>query len=338
LAKSISPYTFLSEAPQGIMVDVRTPAEYKEGHIPFALSIPLFDDYERSVVGTLYKTEGKTSALLKGLELVGPKLKMLSEKALQLSNGKPIYLYCWRGGMRSSSMAWLFETIGIECYLLKGGYKSYRNYILNTFKNKYLFKVIGGKTGSGKTKILTVLANIGEQVVDLEALAHHKGSAFGRMGEKEQPSTEQFGNELYEKLRHLDANKTIWLEDESHAIGSVFIPTEFYSNYRQAPLIVLDIPFEERLNYLVNHYGKYEVIDLKNAFEKIKRKLGGQNLNKAIAYLEEGDLKSAASIALNYYDETYVYGLQNKDTLRITYHAFDTFNSEQIAHYLIKLP
>ena len=258
------------------------------------------------------------------------------EKALELTNGKSAFVHCWRGGMRSGSMVTLLQTAGIECFVLKGGYKAYRNFILHEFERPWKFKVIGGKTGSGKTQVLGELKKLGEQVIDMEALAHHKGSAFGRIGEQPQPTTEQFGNDLYAELQKLDIEKTIWLEDESHAIGTVFIPVEFYKNYRRSPLLVLDIPFEERLNHLMTIYGNYDVAEIKDAFVRITRKLGGQHVKAAIEFIKGGNLKSAAEIALKYYDKAYLFGLENKDTKDIRYLPFDKFDPQQIAEKLLE--
>ncbi|MFM9944698.1 MAG: tRNA 2-selenouridine(34) synthase MnmH [Bacteroidia bacterium] len=336
MAISLSVNDFLLASSQGIILDVRSPGEYQHGHIPNAISFPIFTDEERAIVGTLYKQKGKTDAILKGLEIVGPKLKGLAEKALGLSNGNPLNIHCWRGGMRSSSMAILLQTAGIECSILKGGYKAYRNYFLSEFEKPWNFKVIGGKTGSGKTRVLAELKRMGEQVIDLEALAHHKGSAFGRIGELPQPTSEQFGNNLYAALQTYSIEKNIWVEDESHTIGTVFIPSEFYKNYRNSPLLVLDIPFDERLNYLMEIYGRFDASEIKEAFERITRKLGGQHVNAAIEMINTGDLKSAAAIALKYYDKTYVYGLENKDTSHISIFPFENFEPERIAKKLLE--
>ena len=282
LVKSPSAPDFIETSANGVILDVRSPKEFKNGHIPGALSFPLFIDEERAEVGTLYKQKGRKEALLKGLEIVGPKLKDFVEKALEFTHGKPAFVHCWRGGMRSGSMATLLQTAGIECYILKGGYKAYRNFILNEFERPWKFKVIGGKTGSGKTQVLGELKKRGEQVIDMEAIAHHKGSAFGRIGELPQPTTEQFGNNVYSVLQNFDIEKTVWVEDESNTIGSVFIPVEFYSNYRRSPLHVLDIPFYERLEHLVTIYGNYDVAEIKDAFVRITRKLGGQPPDKVL--------------------------------------------------------
>lgn len=327
---------FLNASEKEVILDVRSPSEYIHGHIPGAISFPLFEDMERAEVGTLYKKAGKQAAVIKGLEIVGPKLKGFAEKAIELSDGNPLRIHCWRGGMRSSSMAMLLQAAGLECHLLKGGYKAYRNHLLSEFGKPWKFVVLGGKTGSGKTQVLHELSRFHAQVIDLEALAHHKGSAFGRIGELPQPTTEQFGNDLFHVLQHFDINKPIWIEDESHMIGNISIPVEFYANYRRSSLLVLDIPFEERLDHLVKIYGDSDLSAIKEAFVKIKKKLGGQHVITAMELLEAGDLKQAAAIALKYYDKAYGYGLEHKDTPNIKYIPFDTITPQDIAIQLLK--
>ena len=159
-------------------------SHYASGHIPGAHNIPLFTNEERAIIGTLYVQVGKDPAVERGLELVGPKLADFVRQARELSAGKPLFLYCWRGGMRSGSMAWLFRTAGFKTFLLKGGYKAYRRSFIDLL-DKYPWKIVvlGGPTGCGKTEILHRLQEKGQQVIDLEGLAHHKGSAFGALGE-----------------------------------------------------------------------------------------------------------------------------------------------------------
>ena len=334
LTPSLTAPDFLDKALQGVIFDVRSPGEYINGHIPGAVSFPLFTNEERAIVGTLYKKKGKNEAMLSGLEIVGPKLRSFVEKAYEISEGKPLFIHCWRGGMRSSSMAVLLQTAGLKCHLLKGGYKSYRNHILEEFEKPWPIRVIGGKTGSGKTRVLHALQSLGQQVIDLEGLAHHKGSAFGKIGELPQPSTEQFGNNLYQQLSKLDGSKTVWLEDESQMIGKIFIPAEFYRKYRNSPLVVLDIAFEKRVEYLVKVYGNYPKDEIIEAFSRIRKKLGGQHLNRALQCIETGDISEVVRIALNYYDKTYLYGLAHKDTTQITYLTFESLEPYLIAKHL----
>ena len=210
------------------IIDVRSPKEFSQGHIPGAYNLPLFSNEERALVGTCYKQKGKEPAIKLGLEIVGPKMASFIEDARKISPNKQMLVHCWRGGMRSSSMAWLLELTGFDVSILKGGYKAYRNFALAIFNEDYKLKILGGKTGSGKTQLLHQMNKLGIQIIDLEAIAHHKGSAFGKIGHDAQPTSEQFENNLAMALQTLNAKKEIWLEDESKGIGKCFIPMNFW--------------------------------------------------------------------------------------------------------------
>lgn len=316
-------------------MDVRSPGEFETGHIPGALSFPLFNDEERARVGTLYKQTGRLEAILTGLEITGPKMRRLVEQALQISEGKPLFIHCWRGGMRSANMALLLQSAGLQCSLLRHGYKAYRRLVRESIALPRNYRVLGGKTGSGKTEIIRALHHMGEQVIDLEALARHKGSAFGRLGELPQPSNEQFGNDLFRTLSTFDPNRTIWVEDESRMIGNVVLPTEFYMNYRRAPLMVIELPFEQRLHNLVQAYGQFSGEELSEAFKRIGKKLGGLLLKTALEGIENREVEKVATIALKYYDKAYAYGLEHKDTQQITHHPFSGSDARQIAAELL---
>ena len=173
------------------------------GHIPGAVNIPLFDDQERAAVGTKYKKEGRLPAILEGLRQTGPVMASKLGQGLSAAKDGKLLVHCWRGGMRSEAMAWLFSLADLEVYILEGGYKSYRHHILEKLSEKRKMIILGGMTGSSKTHILRNLKSRGQQIIDLEQIANHKGSAFGALGQKPQPSTEQFGNLLYDELAKL---------------------------------------------------------------------------------------------------------------------------------------
>jgi len=288
------------------LLDVRTPAEYAQGHIPGAINFPLFSNEERAEVGTIYKQVGPEEALLRGLEFVGPRMADMVRQARQLAPEGRVVVHCWRGGQRSGSVAWLLEKAGFETCTLQGGYKAWRNFILDGFHQlKRRIVLLGGRTGSGKTAILHELARLGEQVIDLEGLAHHKGSAFGALGEQPQPTTEQFENELFVHWWRLDPERRVWLESESRSIGRVFIPEGVWEQMRQAPYVRIHVPFERRVERLVADYGRYEPEALIASFHKIRKRLGGQWVQAAEEAIREGRLGDAAAIALRYYDKTY---------------------------------
>ncbi|NBW62949.1 MAG: tRNA 2-selenouridine(34) synthase MnmH, partial [Synechococcaceae bacterium WB4_1_0192] len=183
MAEPIAIHSFLKAA--GPVVDVRAPAEFAQGHIPGARNLPLFSDEERAAVGTTYKQQGRTAAVQLGLELVGPKLAALGQSLSSWSseaNGQPLRLHCWRGGMRSGSVAWLADSLDLPVLLLEGGYKAYRRWVLEQLLLPWPIHLLGGRTGTGKTDLLLALERRGVAVLDLEGLAHHRGSSFGNLG------------------------------------------------------------------------------------------------------------------------------------------------------------
>lgn len=212
--------------------------------------------------------------------------------------------------MRSKSMVWLFETLGLTCFLLEGGYKSYRQYVHSELSLPVHLNVIGGRTGSGKTDILHFLEQAGEQVIDLEGLAHHKGSAFGALGESQQPTTEQFENDLYRELSELDRSRKIWIEDESRNVGRCVIPGDFYSRLRDSDIVFLDIPREKRAHHLVKQYAEYDREALKECVLKIEKKLGSDRTRDALEFIDRKDFFNTAMITLHYYDKAYMHSLE----------------------------
>jgi len=312
LYKEITIQQYLEKAQKVQIIDVRSPKEFNHAHIPGAVNMPLFDDTERAIVGTAYKQEGREIAILKGLEIVGPKMSTMVAEIKERFSDKSIILHCWRGGMRSKSVATLFSFCGIRTEVIIGGYKSYRQEVQKLFLQNFEYFILGGRTGSAKTKILQELNKIGEQVIDLEKLANHKGSAFGELGEDPQPTTEMFENLLFEELRFLETNKKIWLEDESHLIGTVFIPETIWQQMRTAPVIYCNFPTEERLKFLVETYGHFEKEGVINSLNKIAKRLGGQHAKAALEFYEAGNLYEATKLVLVYYDKSYNYGLSQR--------------------------
>ncbi len=326
------------ELPKEIpLFDVRTPAEFVKGHIPEAQNLALFSDEERAVVGTIYKQESPKAAMLQGLEFVGPKMRSLIEQVEASTKSRTVSVHCWRGGKRSGSVGWLLGMGGFEVNTIAGGYKAYRNHILQQFHDLDLNLILlGGKTGAGKTKILKALAKKGEQIIDLEDLANHKGSAFGFIGEAPSPSVEQFENNLFEALMQLDLSKRIWVENESRRIGNVLIPQGFWEQMQASSLLNIELPFEVRLAVSLENYTTEENKELQKAFYNIRKRLGGQNLQNALAFLEEGNLKAAASIALKYYDKQYQYMLDKNESPCIKYLKFERDEPVKTADYLIE--
>jgi len=326
---------FIEEALGSCIIDVRTPQEFEQGRIPGAINIPLFDDEERAIVGTLYKQEGKQQAILKGLEIVGPKMANIVRLAQSASKDNTVFIHCWRGGMRSGSVAWLLELYGMNVVVLKGGYKAFRNYVLNSFDRPIEIMILGGKTGSGKTHVLHQLKQKGAQIIDLEKLANHKGSAFGAIGEEPQPSQEQFENELALQLNTLLLSKKVWLEDESKLIGKKCIPPALWSRMRVAPVIYIDVSFEKRVKNLIDDYGKFPKEQLQESILKISKRLGPEQTKISIEALNNNDLKTVCEICLKYYDKTYEHGLHDREKLIMEELDFGSLDFDIIADKLI---
>ncbi|MCT4615921.1 MAG: tRNA 2-selenouridine(34) synthase MnmH [Marinifilaceae bacterium] len=333
---SIDIEDFLKESKEGIIIDVRTPAEYEEAHIPNAINIPLFSNEERVEVGIRYKHNGKDSAVLLGLEKVGPKLASFVKTAKRIAKNKCLYLYCWRGGMRSNSMAWLFSTSGLQVRVLDGGYKNYRSHIRENFSKAAKLVILGGMTGSGKTEILLEMEKRGEQVIDLEGIANHKGSVFGALGQYEQPSSEQFENNLAERWNEMDLTKPIWLEDESNSIGSVWINHVLFKKMRESLVIKIEMPMKYRLERLVKEYAVFGAEKLASLLSKIERRLGGQNLKLALDLLKEENYEKVAEISLRYYDKAYNHGIEKRDPKTIKSIDLENNDAQLNAEKIIK--
>jgi tRNA 2-selenouridine synthase len=320
--KRVNVEEFLKLGEQAPVLDVRSPGEFVHAHIPGAISFPLFTDEERKVVGTKYKQESKQVAVKAGLAYFGPRMVTMVEQAEEISRNnnysKTLLVHCWRGGMRSAGVAWLLDLYGFEIYTLIGGYKAFRQWTLKQFEKSYSFNVLGGFTGSGKTFVLQEMMRLGKNVIDLEALASHKGSAFGSINMPVQSSQEMFENKLAVELFQKSAvanGEEIWLEDESQRIGLNNIPISLWKQLRSSPLYFLDIDFEKRLQHIISGYGKGDKDKLVNAIIRIQKRLGGLETKTAINFLLEDNLEESFRILLKYYDKQYQKGLTSRDNL-----------------------
>lgn len=326
-------------ADQGVTIlDTRTPAEYAQGHIPNAINMPLFSNEERVEIGTIYKQVSKQAAILRGLELVGPKMNSIAKESIAHSKNNSIALHCWRGGMRSGSVAWLLNTAGIEnIYVLEGGYKSFRTEVLSSFEIPFYKVLISGKTGSGKTRILQALSQKGAQILDLEKLACHKGSAFGSINEPKQPTNEQFENQIYYDFRQLNRSDIIWIEDESRNIGSIKIPDQLFNEIRKGKIIFITIPDEERIKILIDEYAHSGDDLLAESIHKISKKLGGLNTNNCLKALSNKDYKQVAEILLiHYYDKLYLDLIEKRKDLLLQKFDYSNGDPMEIASSILK--
>lgn len=321
----------------GVILDVRSPSEFTQGHIPSSISLPLFSDEERAIIGTTYKQQGQTLAIEFGVKLMGPKLFDLFTQAKAHLNSQPAKIVCWRGGMRSGFVARFLEGANIPCLTLQGGYKSFRRWTIRTLEqlsSKSLsLLVLGGFTGSGKTEILKALRSLGEQVIDLEELSGHRGSVFGHIGCPVQCSQELFENRLAYHLYQYDLSKPIWIEDESRRIGQHVIPHSLYQKLKKAPLLYLQKNFEERCLYLEKHYGSPPLSLIRESIQRLSKHLGSQLTNQIFLLLDENKKREALSLILLYYDRTYQYQMMKRENVHMIKETFAT--PYDAAYYLL---
>ena len=299
------------------IVDVRSPSEFCQGHWPGSINIPLFSDNEREKIGKSYKKESRLKAILDGLKVTITNTPKLLETILQTTKDtegvkKSLRIYCWRGGMRSSAFAWLARTIGIKTYLLKGGYKSYRKWVLNQFEADLPIRLLGGKTGTRKTDLLNHIKKENIYVIDLEGIANHRGSSFGSLGMEDQPSTQQFENILAESLDKFHKNNAIeiWIEAESSNLGKCRIPNNLYAKMKKAPILEIIKTKNERIENLVKLYSQNSQTELKDAVNRISKRLGPQRTKEALTAIDKKEWSKACEAMLDYYDKCYEYEIK----------------------------
>jgi tRNA 2-selenouridine synthase len=301
----ISAEQFLKEKCHFPVIDVRSPGEYETGHIPAAINIPVFNNEERAIVGTTYTKIGTSEAIEKGQELAAAKLDLYTDSLQHVAPQKKALMYCWRGGMRSREMARFYESGGFEIRVLQGGYKAYRTYIRQQFSRPADIRIVGGYTGTGKTEILTDLKKIGCQIIDLEDLANHKGSVFGHLGQKNQPTSQNFENELFEIWNNLDPDKPVWIEHESMNVGNIYLPDTLYQNILHGKLFFVKVSKERRVQRILKEYAGFPVEDLIYSLKRIERRIGPDVTLRLTDLLLKHQFEKVTDELLVYYDKTY---------------------------------
>ncbi len=310
------------------LIDVRAPVEFHKGAFAHAINLPLINDEERHLIGIKYKQEGNAEAVKLGLELVsgGVKKERIQAWSDFMDANPHAKLYCFRGGQRSRiSQAWISES-GKEIVRLKGGYKAFRNFLMQEIQDapsRFTPLILGGRTGSGKTLLLKKVENS----IDLEALANHRGSSFGRKLTP-QPSQINFENALaYDLIQSLDKGfQSLIFEDEGRRVGSVYIPKTFADYLSRAPLIVLETPDEERVQitffeYIVSEQENYEKMfeedaldewrkDIQNAMQRISKRIGLERYKIVCALFENAFKEQQKSGNLELYKEWIRYLLK----------------------------
>ena len=258
-----------------MIIDVRSPGEFAEDHLPGAVNLPVLDNAERAIIGTTYVQESRFLARRMGAALVARNVALHLDTAL--SDMPPTFkplVYCWRGGQRSNAMALILAQVGWRTVVLKGGYKTYRRAAQHRLYESDLdlkLVLLEGGTGSAKTAILNHVAALGEQVVDLEALARHRGSLFGALANTPQPSQKWFESSLLDQLARLDPSRPVLVESESNKIGNRTLPPAVWQAMQRGPRIELSAPIDARADYLVRAYP--DVIADRSLLEKVLSRL-----------------------------------------------------------------
>ena len=241
-----------------MVIDVRAPVEFAQDHIVGAVNMPVLSDAERIEIGTLYKQSSPFAARKRGAVLVSQNIaRHIDTKLLDLPADFSPLIHCWRGGQRSRAFAHILSEIGWRCHLLEGGYKAYRRDILDGLKADFSglsLVIIAGRTGSAKTDILAEIKNQGGQIIDLEALARHRGSLLGRWPDSPQPSQRYFESSLIDAVRQLDKSRPVYVGSESSRIGNLQLPTALWREMTASPLIVIDTPVDARARYSLEGY------------------------------------------------------------------------------------
>jgi tRNA 2-selenouridine synthase len=313
MLKSDTIVAFLDAVKSGIaVIDTRSPKEFEIGHIPGAINLALLNNEERHEVGTTYKHSGRDAAVKLGYELVGHKFASYIDRAKALAPGGRVLIYCWRGGIRSNTMAWLLSSAGMDVTILEGGYKEFRRWCIHHFERAWPLVVLSGKTGAGKTEILHELSALGECVLDLEGLANHRGSAFGSLGLPDQPTQEMFENRIAWQLADFNASKRIWIENESRFIGRVRIPDSFFTQTTSANLIYIDRDVESRAIRILDEYGSFDKTILAEKTKGITKRMGGDRVKVSLDALEAGDMMGWVMPLLDYYDRNYTHSIQER--------------------------
>ncbi len=317
LPEIIKASVFMQLAEQFPVIDVRSPGEFSQGHIPGAFNVPLFDNDERARIGTTYVQIGKEPAIELGLKFAGVKTDFYLKQIADINSQKTILLHCWRGGMRSSKIALFYAEHNFKVYVLEGGYKAYRQYIRSQFSVNRSMLLIGGYTGSGKTEILRNVYNLGHQVIDLESLACHKGSAFGHLGQKQQPTTEQFENDLFAQWNATQALKPLWVEHESKNIGNIFLPETFHKAMLSGVLFQIQVSIKTRIARLVHEYACFEDGKLFEILDHLSIFMGSYQVSEARKALKVQDYEKVAAISLQYYDKLYDNSMLKRPVRRV---------------------
>ncbi|MFC3041278.1 tRNA 2-selenouridine(34) synthase MnmH [Virgibacillus xinjiangensis] len=299
---SIDELLALKDRGELTIIDVRSPSEYKDATIPGSLNIPFFSDEERAEVGTLYKQVSQQAAKERGLEIASAKLPAFVREFSGIRGKKAVF--CWRGGMRSRTSATVLDLMGIKALRLDGGYRAYRNWViekLDSMEIKQDAFVLNGHTGTGKTAILHKLRDEGFPVIDLERMSNHRGSIFGQIG-LEPYNQKTFDSLLVEELQKFENSSNLLFEGESRRIGKVMLPDFLMEKKEQAIQLFIYMPMEERVTNLLEDYQPWEhQQECLEAFNRIKKRIHTPAAKQIEEDLQAENYSSAIRLLLEYY-------------------------------------
>lgn len=294
------------------IIDVRSPAEFAQDHVPGAINCPVLDDAERARIGTMYQQVSPFAARRAGAVLVARNIaRHIEERFQDNEKGWRPLVYCWRGGQRSEAMAIILNQVGWKAAKLEGGYKNWRQGVLQTLASlpeKLDFRLLVGPTGSGKSRLLEALAAQGGQVLHLEYLAAHKGSVLGALPDRSQPSQKMFETRLYSLLSAFDPARPVFTEAESRRIGSVYLPNPLHAALAKAPCLKIEAPLSARVELLVDDYAwaRCEREWLRERLLRLRDMHSGETMQRWLDWAAVGNFKALVSELLSmHYDPLY---------------------------------
>jgi len=319
------------------IIDARTPLEFSEDHLPGACNVPLLSNEERVEIGTLYKQQGPKTARIRGMELTAPRFPAIMHEIATLAGERPILVYCWRGGLRSKTVATILELTGFPVRQLVGGYKAFRNDVSAAFENftpPGPLVVLHGMTGIGKTTLLAMLQERGESVVDLEGLARHRGSAFGSLGlSQDELSQKHFETLVWDAFRRLPPGRPVYIEGESRRIGRMTLPGNLYDVMQESYKVWCTASLETRVERLTTEYGlKVYEEGLRESLLKIRKRLGGDKYAEIAGYLERWEMAPfMTELIVSYYDRLYYKVRDWREDMTLSLEDFAAATAELVA-------
>ena len=300
------------ELRDAVFVDTRTPKEFLEDHIPGAINIPIFNNEERAIVGTLYKNN-RVKAYQEGFEIYNKKILSFIKSFEQIDKKKRIIVYCWRGGMRSKTIVELLTSLGKDTYQLVDGYKAYRKYVresLENYKPSFKLIVIQGMAGSGKTDLIRRL----KPSIDLEGLAKHRSSVFGAIGLKP-VSQKMFETNFLKRIKELEDEKVIFVEGEAKKVGNINLPKKFFEHLQRSTTILIKTSLENRSKRIVRDYFSHnEDEQIKKIITGFKDYLSKKVVDELTHFVDEKEYEAVAKVLLrDYYDKQYSFAFKNQE-------------------------